>query len=124
MFSGDSYSDDHERFGIDEVYIHKKLELSLLKKLQQRAERTLDSSDTIIKKNLPYDMIAMSRKGVPNQNMMYRFLEFLKSNPQKERDFQKYHTLLNEEELFDAIKSEKFLLLTTRDLSTPNSNQL
>lgn len=112
------YHDAHVQFGIDEVYILPKVDFNLLKKLQQRAEVTLDGTDPVVQKNVLHDMILIFHKKVQSQSMIYRFFKFLHDNPSKEKDFKKSYTLLNEEELFEAIKSKKFTLVTTTDIST------
>lgn len=111
-----TYNDAHVQFGISEVYIHPSFDFNLLKKLQQRAEITLEGTDPIVSKYMSYDMIVFFQKGISNQNFIYRFLKFLNDNPTKERDFKEAHTLLNEEELFDAIKLKNFTLITHRNL--------
>jgi len=111
-----TYQDVHTKFGIDEIYIHKGLDQNLLNKLTQRAEKTLDASDTIIKKHASADMILIFYKKIPTQNLIYRFLEFLDQNPNKD-SFLKDNTLLNEEELFAAIKLKNFVLITPKVLT-------
>ena len=118
MLTQDTYREAHAQFGIDEVYIHDELDYVLLKKLRQRAELTLDSTNTIVKNNVSYDMLFIFHKRVSNTSLIYRFLEFLRKNPSKEQDFKKLYTLLNEEELFGAIKEKKFVLVTSRDVSS------
>lgn len=103
--------------GIDEVYLHEALDLHLLKKLQQRAEITLDSTDNIVLKYVTHDIILICHHHTPNQTLIYRFLKLLHQNPKKE-EFLKSHTLLNEDEVFEAIKSKTFVLVTPRDIST------
>ena len=106
----------HVQFGIDEIYIHKGLALNLLNKLQQRAVLSLDSEDTIVQNNVSQDMILIFHKRVPSKNLIYRFLGFLNKYAEKEH-YIKSNTLLNEEELFEAIKSKKFVLVTHKTLS-------
>ena len=110
----------HTKFGIDEIYVHKGLDLNLLKKLQQRAEKTLDCSDTIIKKHASVDMLLIFYKRTPTQNLIYRFLEFINQNPHKE-SFLADNTLINEEELYTAIKLKTFILITPKNLSIESS---
>ncbi len=117
MLIQDCYKEAHVQFGIDEVYIIDGLNESVLKKLQQRSELTLDSNDTIIKKNVSYDMIFIFHKRLANTSLIYRFLEFLRKNPNKENDFKKLYKLINQEELFEAIKSKKYVLVTLMNLS-------
>jgi len=112
-----SYEDDpHSKFGIDEIYIQEGFDLDLLNKLHQRATLSLDCEETIVQKNVSHDMILIFHKRVPSKNMIYRFLQFL--NQYDDKDFYiKSNTLLNEEELFEAIKLKKFVLVTHRTLS-------
>ncbi|MEC7839761.1 MAG: hypothetical protein VX777_06960 [Chlamydiota bacterium] len=117
MLMQDSYQDAHVQFGIDEVYIIEGIDLSILNKLQLRAEETLDSNDTIVKNNALYDMIFIFHKRVASASALYRFLEFLKKNPSKEKDFKKFYELINPEEIFEAVKSKKYVLISSRDLS-------
>ncbi len=118
MFIEDCYKEAHAQFGIDDVYIIDGLDASVMKKLQQRAELTLDSTNTIIKNNVSYDMIFIFNKRVVNTSLIYRFLEFLRKNPSKERDFKTLYKLINQEELFEYIKTKKYVLVTLRDLSS------
>lgn len=103
------------KFGIDEIYIHEGLACSLLEKLHQRAVFSLDAEDDIIQKYATHDMILIFYKQVPNPSSIYRFLKFLDLDVNKE-DFIKSNTLVNDEELFSAIKSKKFILVTRRTL--------
>ncbi len=107
---------EHTQFGIDEIYFHKGLDYNLLKKLQQRAGITLDSTDNIILKYAAYDIILIFYNRLPSQSLIYKFLKFLHQNPRKET-YVTSHTLLNEEEMFGAIKSKTFALVTHRDIS-------
>jgi hypothetical protein len=118
MFIQDCYKEAHAQFGIDEVYILDGLDESVLRKLQQRAELTLDSNNIIVKNNVSYDMIFIFHKRVANTSLIYRFLEFLRKNPSKEKDFKKLYKLINQEEIFEAIKTKKYVLVTLRDLSS------
>lgn len=117
MLTQDTYKEAHLQFGIDEVYIHAGLDFNILKKLQQRAEFTFDTNDTIVQKNVGCDMVFIFHKRMPSKNFIYRFLEFLKNHPSQELDFKRLYTLLNEEELFEAIKTKKFVLVSYRDIS-------
>lgn len=103
------------KYGIDEIYIHEGLEYSLLEKLHQRAIFSLDAEDNIIRKFASHDMILIFHKQVPSQSIIYQFLKFLDKDPGKE-SFIKSNTLINEDELFLAIKSKKFVLVTHRKL--------
>jgi hypothetical protein len=103
------------KFGIDEVYIHEGFPDDLLEKLQQRAVISLDSEDTVVLNNVSHDMILIFRKRVASQNIIYRFLEYLHQYSDKE-NFIRSNTLLNEEELFSAIKLKNFVLVTHRIL--------
>jgi hypothetical protein len=118
MLIQDSYQDAHEQFGINEVYIIDGLDEATLRKLQFRAELTLDSNDTIVKNNVTYDMLFIFHKRVTNRSFMYRFLEFLRKNPSKEKDFKKLYKLINPEEILEAVKSKKYVLVSLRDLSS------
>ncbi len=103
------------KFGIDEIYIHKGLPYSLLEKLHQRALFCLDAEDPIIQKYVAHDIVLIFRKLTPSPSIIYRFLQFL--NQDKNRDeFIESNTLINEEELFSAIKSKSFVLVTHRAL--------
>jgi hypothetical protein len=106
----------HRQFGIDEIYFHKGLDYALLKKLQQRACITLDSTDNIILKYATYDSILIFYSQFPSPSLIYKFLKFLHQNPQKEI-YVTSNTLLNEDEMFDVIKSKTFALVTYRDIS-------
>jgi hypothetical protein len=88
-----------------------------LKKLQQRAAVTLDSTDAIAAKHCVNDMILMYDRSQVNQRMIYGFLKFLSQMANK-NEFVTSHTLLNDEELFDAIKSKTFALVTHRDITS------
>ena len=111
-----SVQDIHAKFGIDEVYFHKGFHAVLLEKLHQRAVLSLDAEDNIVLKNVSHDMILIFHNRPPNQNLIYRFLEFLNRHIDKE-DFIKSNTLLNEDELLSAIKTKNFVLVTYRMLS-------
>lgn len=118
MSSTTTYQDAHVAYGIDEVYLQNPFDLNLLKKLQRRAEITLDGSDPVVLKNVKYDLILVFHKKVQTRNMIYKYLKFLQDNPAKDADFYKSHLLLNEDELFEAIKLKKFVLVTLTDLTT------
>jgi hypothetical protein len=113
MSSQDHYA--YAKFGIDEVYIHEELTSSLLEKLDQRAAFSLDAENNIVQKHVSYNMILIFHNQIANQSLIYRFLKFLDQDPNKE-NFIKSNTLLNEDELFSAIKSKKFVLVTHRTL--------
>lgn len=117
MLIQDTYQEAHEQFGIDEVYIIEGLDEATLRKLQLRAELTLDSNDTIVKNNVSYDMLMIFHKRVTKTSFIYRFLEFLRKNPSKEKDFRKLYELINPEEILEAVKSKKYVLVSARDLS-------
>jgi hypothetical protein len=104
------------KFGIDGIYIRENFTYSLLDKLQQRAVLTLDADDNIAAKYTSHDMVLIFYKEVPNHSLLYRFLKFLSQDAKKE-SFIESHTLLDEEELFPAIKSKKFVLITHRVLA-------
>lgn len=113
MFSQDNYA--HAKFGIDEIYFHEGFPYSLLEKLHRRAEFSLDAGDNIVQKYASHDMILIFHNRIPNPSLIYRFLQFLSHYNDKE-NFIESNTLLNEEELFSAIKSKKFVLVTHRNL--------
>lgn len=113
MSSQDNYA--HAKFGIDEIYIHEGLSYSLLEKLHQRAVFSLDAEDPIIQKYVSHDIVLIFRNLAPSQSLIYRFLKFLDQDKNRE-NFIKFNTLINEEELFSAIKSKKFVLVTHRNL--------
>lgn len=115
--SFDNYA--HTQFGIDEVYIHEGFALNLLEKLQQRAALSLDAEDNIVLNHASHDMILIFYKRVPSQYLIYKFLKFLDQHDDKE-NFIKSNTLLNEEELFSAIKSKNFVLVTPKILPKEN----
>lgn len=103
------------KFGIDEIYIHDGLPPILLEKLHQRAVLSLDSEDNIVLKYAAHDMILVFRNSVPTPSLIYRFLKFLHEFPGKD-DFIESNTLINEDELFAAIKSKEFVLVTPKIL--------
>ncbi len=103
------------KFGIDEIYIHDGLSSNLLEKLHQRAAFSLDAEDNIIQKHVSHDMVFIFHKKVPSPSMIYRFLESLDQDADKE-NFIKSNILLNEEEFFLAVKSAQFVLVTHRTL--------
>jgi hypothetical protein len=109
----DNYA--HAKFGIDEIYIHAGLSSSLLEKLHQRAVFSLDAEDPIIQKCVSHDIVLIFRNLIPTQSLIYRFLKFLDQDKDRE-NFIKSNTLINEEELFSAIKSKNFVLVTHRNL--------
>lgn len=103
------------KFGIDEIYIHEGLTGVLLEKLAQRAVFSVDGENPVVKKCVTHDMVLIFHHRVPSQSVIYRFLEFLSKDVNKE-SFIESNTLVNEEELFLAIKSKKFVLITNRIL--------
>lgn len=106
----------HIQFGIDEVYIHEGFGLNLLNKLQQRAVLCLDADDILVQKYAAQEMILIFHKRIPNNSQIYNFLKTLYQHPNRQ-SFIKANTLLNEEELFAAIKTKKFALVTRQVLS-------
>jgi hypothetical protein len=112
-----TYHYAHTQYGINEIYIHPGMDFNLLRKLQQRAEITLDSTDPVISKYAVKDMVLIFHKRVTSQSYIYRFLKFLHQSPDREK-YLEAHTLLNEEEFFEAIKSTTFALVTNKDVST------
>ena len=112
-----TYHEAHTQFGIDEIYIHNGLDFNLLRKLHQRAEMTLDSTDSVIYRYAPKDMVLIFHKRVTTPSYIYKFLKFLDQSPVREK-YLDAHTLLNESELFEAIKSKTFALITNNDVST------
>lgn len=113
MSSQDNYA--HAKFGIDEIYIHEGLSNQLLEKLYQRAVFCLDAEDPIIQKYVSHDMVLIFHNLNPTQSLTYRFLKFLDQDKNREY-FIKSNTLINEEELFSAVKSKNFVLVTHRNL--------
>jgi hypothetical protein len=105
----------HAKFGIEEIYFHKGFTASLLEKLHQRAVFTLDAEDTIVKKHVTNDMILIFQKQAPSQSLIYRFLQHLDQDADRE-NFIKFNTLTDEDELFSAAKSKKYILVTHRNL--------
>lgn len=114
MSSQDNYA--NAKFGIDEIYIHGGLPSNLLEKIHQRAVFSLDAEDNIVQKYASHDMILIFHKQVPSPSLIYRFLKFLNQDVNKE-NFIESNTLMNEEELFSAIKSKTFVLVTPRTLA-------
>jgi len=106
----------HTKFGIDEIYFLMTCTDSLLEKLYQRAFLSLDGEDKIVSRHLSHTIILISRKELPKQTLLYRFIEHLDKDVFKE-NYIKENTLLNEEELFSAIKSKKFILMTHKNIS-------
>ena len=103
------------KFGIDEIYIHEGLSYSLLEKLYQRAVFSIDSEDRIASRYVSHDMVLIFYKQIPSQSVIYSFLKSLDRDSNK-KDFIQSNTLINEEELFLAIKSKKYVLVTHRVL--------
>ena len=103
----------YAKFGINELYFHKKFPLNLMDKLYQRAAFTLDAEDTVAQKSAPCDMILIFYRQVPSASLIYRFLKQLNQDANRER-FIESNTLLNEDELFQAIKAKQFVLVTPR----------
>jgi len=108
-----SFQDNYvlAKFGIDEIYIHEGLNDNLLQKLHQRAVLSLDAEDSIVQKYVSYDMVLIFHKITPTSGLIYRFLKFLDQDKNRE-NFIKSNTLINEGELFPAIKSKNFVLVT------------
>ena len=111
-----AYQDNYAlaKFGIDEIYIHEGFTYSLLEKLYQRAVFSLDAEDNIVQKYVSLDIVLIFRKA-PTPSLIYRFLKFLDQDKNRE-NFIKSNTLINEEDLFSAIKSKNFVLVTHRNL--------
>lgn len=105
----------HEKFGIDEIYFHPSFPYELLEKLHQRAAFSLDAENSIVQKYTRNDMILIFYKTIPSQSLICRFIEALERNVDKE-NFIRSNTLINQEELFSAIKSKKFVLVTHKVL--------
>lgn len=112
---------NHAKFGIDEVYIHEGLSINLLEKLYQRAVFSLDADDPIIRKHATHDMVLIFHKLVPQPGLIYRYLKFIDQDKNKE-NYIKSNILINEEELFSAIKLKKFILITNRTLMKDSYN--
>ena len=107
--------DAHMRFGIDEVYFHTGLTQDLLQKLYQRARLSLDGENHIVQKHVTHDMILIFHKQEPINSLIYQFLKSIDQQRDK-KNYIESNTLLNEEELFSAIKSKTFVLVTHRVL--------
>ena len=101
----------HAKFGIDEIYVHERFALDLLEKLQRRAAFSLDAEDAVVHTHATHDFILIFHKQIPNRSLIYRFLKFLNQDVHKE-EFIKSNTLMNEEELYLAIKNKTFVLVT------------
>jgi hypothetical protein len=101
----------HAKFGIDEVYIHHGFPPNLLEKLRQRAQLSLDGEDNVVLKHASCDMILIFKFNIPSASRVYQILKFVDQFAGKE-EFIKSNTLLNEDELFAAIKSKDFVLVT------------
>ncbi|MBA3815867.1 MAG: hypothetical protein H0X29_04985 [Parachlamydiaceae bacterium] len=101
------------KFGIDEIYIHQGLSQSLIDKLYQRSLFSLDAEDAVIKKYASHDMVLIFNKTIPNRSLIHRFFKFIEEDTNKD-GFIKSNILINEDELFLAIKSKKFVLVTYR----------
>lgn len=108
------------KFGIDEIYIHPAFTDELLEKLYRRSMFSLDGEDTIIQKYATHDMILIFRKQEPTPSLIYRFLKFLDQDPKK-KTFIESNTLLNEDELFSAIKTKGYVLVTHRTVMKETS---
>lgn len=105
--------DAHIRFGIDEVYFHEGLAHDLLQKLYQRACLSLDGENRIVQKHVTHDMILIFYKQEPTNSLIYQFLKSLDQQGDR-KNYIASNTLLNEDELFAAIKSKTFALVTHR----------
>lgn len=104
-----------EKFGISEIYFHKGFTSTLLEKLFRQSEYTLDGEDNIALKYASHDIIFIFHKQIQSSSIIYRFLKALDLDKNK-GDFIESNTLINEKELFDAIKSKSFVLVTPRVL--------
>lgn len=100
------------KFGIDEIYFHQGLPSDLLQKLYQRAILSLDGEDPVVQQYAAFEMILICHKQTPTPGLVYRLLKTLKGNA----EFIRLNTLLNEEELFSAIKSKNYVLVTNKIL--------
>ena len=119
MLSQDRYA--HAKYGIAEIYFHENLTQSLLEKLYHRAKFSLDAEDPTILRYASHDIILIFDKITPTPSLIYQFLKFLDRNGEQEREkYIKDNTLLNEEELFSALKSKNFILITHRNLIKQN----
>ena len=100
-----------EKFGISEIYFHKGFTSHLLEKLFRQSEYSLDGEDNIALKYASHDILFIFNKQVQSSSIIYRFLKTLAQD--KNRDnFIESNTLINEGELFAAIKSKTFVLVT------------
>lgn len=103
------------KFGIDELYIHAGFSRDLLDKLHQRAAYSLDGDDAVISKYASHDMVLIFYKAVPAPGMLYRFLKFVDQDPKRE-DFIESNLLIDDEELYPAIKLKTYVLITPKRL--------
>ncbi len=112
-----SLSDNYiqEKFGIDEIYLHETLSYDLLQKLHQRSLFSIDIESKTVEKYAPCDMVLIFYKQTPSQSLIYRFLKFLDQYKQKEA-FINSNSLETEDELFSAVKSKKYVLITPKEL--------
>lgn len=112
----------HNKFGIDEIYIHDGFENSLREKLHQRALLCLDGEDNVVLKYASHDMILIYRNHMPNQSLIYRFLKTLDQYTDRD-NYIGLNTLVNEDELFQAVKSTNFVFVTPssviKEIHTP-----
>lgn len=104
-----------EKFGISEIYFHKNFTHNLLEKLFRSSEYTLDGEDNIVLKFASHDIIFIFNKQAPSNSIIYRFLKALDQDKNKD-NFIESNTLLNEDELFSAVKSKTFVLVTPKVL--------
>ncbi len=104
-----------EKYGISEIYFHPNLDINLLEKLFRQSEFTVDGEDNIVQKYVSHDILFIFHHQVQSEPIIRRFLKALYED--KNRDhFIKDNTLLNENELFAAIKSKSYVLVTHRTL--------
>lgn len=104
-----------EKFGISEIYFHKGFTSNLLEKLFRQSEYSLDGEDNIALKYASHDIIFIFNKQVQSSSIIYRFLKALDQDKNRE-SFIESNTLINEDELFLAIKSKSFVLVTSKVL--------
>lgn len=103
------------KFGIDEIYFLKSLPYDLLEKLHRWASLSLDAENPIILKHVSQDMVLIFHKQIPSQSLIYRFVEQLDKDKSKQ-EFIQSNTLINQDELLAAIKSQKYVLITPKTL--------
>lgn len=106
----------HTQFGIDEIYFHMRLDFNLLEKLSRRAELTLDGSDPVVLQTVDFDIVLIFYRRVPSPSVIYRFLRMLQNSPERQ-NYIESNSLINADELFEAIKLKQYALVTHRNVT-------